>query len=100
MRRYACDGATDLLRSNFAHLLEFFCVVFDRLIEEEIGDARLHAMGVAREQRLQTLKDAIRCHAPTLGEVQGEEVRMPAAYSWRPLPSRYRLIYGSTQIKI
>ena len=75
---------------NLEHLLVFLGVALNWLVEEEVGHAHTDAvtsLAIGGKDLLQFLEDAVRGHAPGLGESERDFVCVAAADSGRPLPA-------------
>lgn len=94
---------------DLKHLLVFFRVLLDRLVEEEVG--RPHADAVAgftgdRLDALQLLEDAVRSHAPGLRQAERDDIGVAAADGRGPFPAeiksyiRNRIIFESAWLDV
>ena len=75
---------------NLEHLLVFLGVALNWLVEEEVGNAETNAVSlfaIGRVLLLKLLEGFVRRHAPGLGQPEGDDIGVPAANGWRPLPA-------------
>lgn len=83
-------GATNLGLLDLKHLLVFFRVLLNLLVEEEVGDTKADAMSflaVGWILLLQLLEQFVACQVPGLGQPERDDVGVSAADGGRPFPA-------------